>query len=320
MLGRMKNSGIALLVVLLMLFVAACSTQPQSGQADQKKPIAEQTAQKDSLDSSSLVKEVTWNAYQQVLDDVRSNTFPIDSIEAKRIIGDKYDQFLIIDIRSQGDYQKKHVKGAINLSIAELAENIDRLPRDKTLILYCYTGQTSALAMVPLKAYGFKAIFINGGYSSIESTGFEMDDKAVAFTASQPIREPDANRVTALAGIKTNLIAIAKQHMVKTLVIDNSDVKEIVEGMPTKYAFVDLRPKEDYDKSHIDGAINAPLMDLRQRLSSLPKDRRLILCCKSGQLASMATAPLTAEGFKIISMCSGFAATEMAKFPMVKAY
>ena len=59
------------------------------------------------------------------------------------------------------------------------------------------------------------------------------------------------------------------------------------------------------------------------RESTFPIDpvtakERLVLCCKSGQLAAMATAPLTAEGFKIISLCAGLSQAEGWGFPTDK--
>lgn len=295
------------------MLLAACGTQPA-----QPAPKSAAVVEKPAIDAVALTKEATWDAYQKVLCEVQSSLFPVEPATALGMIKDKAADYLIIDVRSAADYAAKHIKGAVNLNIVQFAENIDKMPTDKTLILYCYTGQSSALAMVPLKAYGYKAIFIKGGFGAIESAGFQMDTVAVPF---KPVTSPttsDPKRAAALTGIKANLIAISKQHATKTLVIGDGDVKELVDGSPTKYAFVDLRPKEDYEKSHIRGAISAPLADLKERIPSLPKDRRLVLCCKTGQLASMATAPLTAEGFKIISLCAGFTAAETAKFPMEK--
>ena len=268
-----------------------------------------------NVDLTPEIRQTTWDAYAKVLEEVRAIKFPVDPVMAHERLKGKGNSFLIIDLRSADVYAQKHVKGAVNLSIVALAENLANLPKDKTLLLYCYTGQSSALAMVPLKAFGYDAIFVNGGFPLMEKAGFIMDTKKVAFVPVKNAPMADNRQAAILAGIQSNLLAIAKQHTVKTLVVADTEVKDLAADSPDKYAFVDLRPPDDYAKGHIKGAVSAPLAELRTRSALLPKGKRLVLCCKSGQLAAMATAPLTAEGFKIISLCAGLAQADKGPLP-----
>lgn len=302
-----------LLVLSLALFLFGCAAKPSVA------PTAPPPAQeKPTVDVTAAVRATTWNAYEKVLKEVAESQFPVDPVMARQQWVGKEAGFLVVDLRSAQDYAQKHVKGAVNLSIVGLAENLAHLPKDKKLLLYCYTGQSSALAMVPLKAHGYEAIFVNGGFGQMEQAGFPMDTAGVAFAPAKNPSVTDVNQAAVLAGIRSNLLAIARQHRVKTLVVPDADVKELVSGSPEKYAFVDLRPVADYAKGHVKGAINAPLAELKTRLPQLPKEKRLILCCKSGQLAAMATAPLTAEGFKIISLCAGLLQAEKGPLPWEK--
>lgn len=303
-----------LLVLVLVLIVVGCV----SGCSDLKPSVAPAPAKPvttAAVDVTPDIRQATWDAYAKVLQEVRAIQFPVDPTMAQARVSGKENSFLIIDLRAPDVYAQKHVKGAVNLSIVGLAENLANLPKDKTLLLYCYTGQSSALAMVPLKAFGYDAIFINGGFPLMERAGFVMETKRVSFIPVKNAPMTDSRRAAILAGIQSNLLAIAKQHTVKTLVVADTDVKDLVADSPSKYAFVDLRPTEDYAKGHIKGAISAPLAELRTRSALLPKEKRLVLCCKSGQLAAMATAPLTAEGFKIISLCAGLAREEKGPLP-----
>ena len=311
-----KFLTVILLIAVLVLSFCGCGTQPP--QPARKSTPAAQPVSPPAFDAAELTKQATWEAYVKVLDEIRIGSFPIDAETAKNRMQGKEKDYYIIDLRSAEDYAKQHVKNAVNLGIVKLAENIGKLPADKTLLLYCYTGQSSALAMAPLKVYGYKAIFINGGFSSIEQAGFTLDNQNIAFAPADGKAPDDPRAAAVLTGVRANLLAIARQHSVKTLVISQSDTKELVEGSPSKFVFVDLRPKEDYDRSHIKGSISAPLAELRSKVPALPRDKRLILCCKSGQLAAMTTAPLTAEGFKIVSLCAGFSQVEEKNFPMEK--
>ena len=307
--------GLTILTILMavVLCLGGCGVaKPSSDAVPGKVAVADKT------DYGPLIRQATWDAYEKVLQEINASQFPVDPVMAQSRLKGKEASFLILDLRAPDVYAQKHVQGAVNLSIVALAENIASLPKDKTLLLYCYTGQSSALAMVPLKAYGYQAIFINGGFAQMEKAGFIMDNKPVPFDPAKNEKTVDPRQNTILAGIQANLLAIARQHTVKTLVVVDRDVKELSTGSPKKYAFVDLRPATDFAKGHIKGAISAPLAELRTRATMLPKDKRLVLCCKSGQLAAMSTAPLTAEGFKIISLCAGLSEADKGPLPWEK--
>ena len=304
--------GLTILTILMtvVLCLGGCGVAKLSPDA-----VPGKVAVADKTDYGPLIRQATWDAYEKVLQEVNASQFPVDPIMAQSRLKGKEASFLILDLRAPDVYAQKHVQGAVNMSIVALAENIANLPKDKTLLLYCYTGQSSALAMVPLKAYGYQAIFVNGGFAQMEKAGFIMDNKPVPFVPAKNEKTIDSRQTNILAGIQANLLAIARQHTVKTLVVVDRDVKELSTGSPEKYAFVDLRPATDFAKGHIKGAVSAPLAELRTRVTMLPKDKRLVLCCKSGQLAAMSTAPLTAEGFKIISLCAGLSQAEKGPLP-----
>jgi len=297
-----------------MVVLAGCATSTPTT-APPKVVTVENKA---NNDLTSAVRQSTWDAYEKVLQEVNASQFPVDPVMAKNRLKGRENAFLIIDLRAPDAYALKHVKGAVNLNIVALAENLANLPKDKTLLLYCYTGQSSALAMVPLKAFGYNAIFVNGGFPLMEKAGFVMDSKGVEFVPVKNAPVLDNRQAAILAGVQANLLAIAKQHTVKTLVVVDTAVKDLSADSPDKYAFVDLRPPDDYAKGHIKGAISAPLAELKARSVLLPKDKRLVLCCNSGQLAAMATAPLTAEGFKIISLCAGLSQADKGPLPWEK--
>ena len=58
-----------------------------------------------------------------------------------------------------------------------LADAMKSFPKDKTLVLYCYSGQTAAMATVPLKAEGFKLISISTGFPGAQAGGFAVEKK-----------------------------------------------------------------------------------------------------------------------------------------------
>jgi len=75
------------------------------------------------------------------------------------------DKFFILDIRKPEDYKECHLKGATNIFWLDLfkADNLRRLPQDKTILVYCYVGHTSSQVLVLLKLLGFDAVGLKFG-------------------------------------------------------------------------------------------------------------------------------------------------------------
>ncbi len=79
-----------------------------------------------------------------------------------------------------------------------------------------------------------------------------------------------------------------------------------VRGLVESGAFiVDVREKNEYDLSHIIGAKNIPLSQLRQRTNEIPKDQPVYLHCRSAQRSYNAVMALQQLGFQNVYNISG---------------
>ena len=65
--------------------------------------------------------------------------------------------------------------------------------------------------------------------------------------------------------------------------------------------FIDTREPYEYDKSHVEGAINIPPMEMMQglpkQLEDVPKDTELVLYCISGARSNTSMQFLRQYGF-----------------------
>ena len=61
---------------------------------------------------------------------------------------------------------------------------------------------------------------------------------------------------------------------------------------------VDVRTQEEWDAGHADGSIFLPLHELAIRQSELPKDKALLMVCKSGGRSAQAAAYLCNHGLE----------------------
>jgi rhodanese-related sulfurtransferase len=79
------------------------------------------------------------------------------------------EDFLVVDVRpNPGEFEAGHIPGAIYMSYNEVLkpENLERLPKDKMIILSCVTGQTQNLPVLALRALGYDARTMSFGHSA----------------------------------------------------------------------------------------------------------------------------------------------------------
>lgn len=71
----------------------------------------------------------------------------------------------IIDVRERIEFEKGHIKGAINIPLSQLRERINEIPKDETVYLHCRTGQRSYNAVLALQNLGYNNVInITGSF------------------------------------------------------------------------------------------------------------------------------------------------------------
>lgn len=81
---------------------------------------------------------------------------------------DKSDIFLL-DVRTVEEYSLGHIEGSINIPVDEIRKNIDRIPKNKKVIIYCGVGLRGYVAYRILSQNGFQNLFnLSGGYKTYE--------------------------------------------------------------------------------------------------------------------------------------------------------
>lgn len=83
-----------------------------------------------------------------------------------------------------------------------------------------------------------------------------------------------------------------------------TEVRELVKNGAS---IIDVRERNEYELSHIEGALNIPLSEIRERLNEVPKDRPVYLHCRSGQRSYNACLLLKHMGFdNIFNISAGY--------------
>ncbi len=82
---------------------------------------------------------------------------------------------VLIDVRAQTEWKEGHVPDARHLHLGSLRDTVDELPRDRPLLLYCRSGDRSALGQGLLLAEGFPDVRnVKGGMLSREEMGLPV--------------------------------------------------------------------------------------------------------------------------------------------------
>jgi rhodanese-related sulfurtransferase len=74
---------------------------------------------------------------------------------------------------------------------------------------------------------------------------------------------------------------------------------------PDHLLVLDVRTPQEYAEGHVPGAVNVPFDQLASRLAEVPKDKDLVLYCKSGRRAGIAADTLAANGYTRLSHLEG---------------
>ena len=88
----------------------------------------------------------------------------ITAEEAKQIM-DTEEGYIILDVRTQEEYDEGHIPGAIVISHEEIEEKAGQVltDQDQLILVYCRSGRRSKLAAEALAALGYTNIREFGG-------------------------------------------------------------------------------------------------------------------------------------------------------------
>ena len=86
-----------------------------------------------------------------------------------------------------------------------------------------------------------------------------------------------------------------------------NELKHLIESRPQQVKILDVRSKEEYDKSHIQGAINIALLEIELANRLFDKSDFIITACgKGGGQSTQAAEKLQELGFKNSTwLCDG---------------
>jgi rhodanese-related sulfurtransferase len=83
---------------------------------------------------------------------------------------------VLVDVRDEEAFRKEHILGATNIPAADMVKRLADLPRDRTIVTYCW-DMTCALApkaALELAQKGFRVQYLAGGIEEWKRKGFQV--------------------------------------------------------------------------------------------------------------------------------------------------
>ena len=226
---------------------------------------------------------------------------------------DNGEEPFILSIRQADVYGEGHITGAYLASWGtDLAEKVAMLPKDQTVYVYCYSGQTAGQTVALLNMLGIDAVSVKSGFNYGASTidGYEN------YVSTEAAELADAGATFdpfVLNAVKNYFNSVADNGSFQ---ITLEDVQAETEaGTAT---VVDIRTAEDFAAGHVAGAVNLPFGEnMQEGFADLPEGK-LIVACYSGQTAGQTTAIMRMLGYNAVSMKFGMKVGWIAEgYPVV---
>ena len=113
------------------------------------------------------------NAIENEIDGLVSNAY-VEDIKDKL---NSEEKPYILDVRTDEEYERGHIKNVVHISLDSLRENLEKIDKSKEIYVHCFTGLRSYIACMILKQNGYNVKNIIGGQYFMEVNGinFEKD-------------------------------------------------------------------------------------------------------------------------------------------------
>lgn len=160
-------NAIAILVVALVLAVGGIVFAVSSGNDSASTEVNNTNSDTLAILNSDLsVESTSADADTPVRALISPNEYTADFAESA--------PHVLIDVREDWEFAEGHIGGANNVSVSVLANNLDRIPQDVPVVVYCRSGNRSAQAAQILAANGFTQVYDLGGVLDWQAAGLDL--------------------------------------------------------------------------------------------------------------------------------------------------
>lgn len=81
----------------------------------------------------------------------------------------------LIDVRRGYEFAEGHLPGARQIEMNDLTANSESIPKDRTVLFYCRSGNRSGMAAAAFREAGYDAHNMAGGITAWAEAGYELE-------------------------------------------------------------------------------------------------------------------------------------------------
>lgn len=236
---------------------------------------------------------------------VATNNNLISAKDVNMMLEDNPGATLVIDIRSEADFEAGHIEGSYHSTWAGLGDVMDRIPLNRQIVVTCYSGQTAGQAIAALRLAGFSNVkSLTSGMNGWRGAGLSTDA-----TGSNPLSS--RNSVSSPRTDEEQVLWDAVKAYFKSVATDGNkfitsqDLYDTLQTNPRAFTVIDIRGQEDFDAGHIEFSTFSPWGQFGNLLDTLPKSGRIVVACFSGQTSGQTVGVLRTLGYDAYSLQGG---------------
>ena len=79
------------------------------------------------------------------------------------------DKITIVDMREETEYSDNRFEKSINIPVSKFWTEVDNIPKDKPVYVFCNSGYFSQEMVILLEERGYDATNVLGGWQKIKS-------------------------------------------------------------------------------------------------------------------------------------------------------
>lgn len=212
-----------------------------------------------------------------------------------------------------------------DLAVASTGKNEKQLKRENIAYEKVYVHTASHASYYPgAETVSFKMLFdpATGKILGAQAVGKDGVDKRIDVMAVAQRAGMTVEQLQHLELTYAPPYGSAKDVINQAAFVANNIIKgdataihfDEIDNLSEDQVLLDVRnPGELESVGFIDGAINIPVDQLRQRMNELPKDKEIVIYCQVGLRGNVAYRQLVNSGFKARNLLGGYRTYKFAK-------
>ncbi|MFH1035631.1 MAG: rhodanese-like domain-containing protein [Pseudomonadota bacterium] len=199
-------------------------------------------------------------------------------LTSPQFVSERLGYLVLIDARGPEAAKKGQILGAVALSLDSLAQEKEQFPLDRKAYLVLYGQDTGLDKLAPavklISSWGYSHVSVLAG-------GWQ------GWLASKGPTQTDQ--------VRTKIVYLPRPLPGE---INGDEFMNVVNNRPPDKLVLDVRSPDETTGGSLPGALSIPVDSLAGRLAELPKDKEIILHCRTGARAQMGYNILKDAGFK----------------------